>query len=85
MSDTSSATNNIISATNRELENLRAELEHRSDASTQALDRLWKEIILSKYPDYGDWEYPGQAYRHIKAEFDDLKREIAELRESANE
>lgn len=43
-----------------------------------SLDLLWREVILSKYPDYGDWEYPGQAYRHLKAEFEDLNKIIAQ-------
>lgn len=40
-----------------------------------ALDLLWQEIILKNNPDYGDWEYPGQAYRHIKAEYDDVVKQ----------
>lgn len=42
--------------------------------AAQALDDLWKDIILRDRPDYGNWEYPGMAYRHIKAEFDELRR-----------
>lgn len=38
-----------------------------------ALDMLWKDIILSRDPNYGDWEYPGQAYRHLLAEYHDLQ------------
>lgn len=37
-----------------------------------ALDRLWKEVILARKPNYDDWEYPAMAYRHLKAEFDEL-------------
>jgi DNA repair exonuclease SbcCD ATPase subunit len=44
-----------------------------------ALDDLWKAILLEKDPDYGDWEYPAQAYRHLKDEYDDLNKRIAEL------
>lgn len=36
--------------------------------STDAIDDLWRDIILETHPDYGDWEYPGEAYRHILAE-----------------
>lgn len=43
--------------------------------SAQALDELWKAVILSNKPDYGDWEYPGQAFRHLLAEWNELKAE----------
>lgn len=32
-----------------------------------ALDKLWQDIMPEGY---GDWEYPGQAYRHLKAEIE---------------
>ncbi len=62
-----------------EVERLRAALaQHReqvtNDACGDALELLWKEIILANRPDYGEWEYPGQAYRHILAEFKELER-----------
>lgn len=38
-----------------------------------AIDDLWKEVILSANPTYGDWEYPGQAYRHLLAEWRGLQ------------
>ena len=40
-----------------------------------AIDKLWKGIVLARDPNYGDWEYPGQAYRHLLAEYNDLKTE----------
>ena len=46
----------------------------------KALDDLWKHVILSGKPDYGDWEYPGQAYRHLAAEFDALRAENERMR-----
>ncbi len=45
----------------------------------EALDLLWRDIILSKHPDYGDWEYPGQAYRHLAKEFNNMRQEIKVL------
>ncbi len=39
----------------------------------EALDQLWREVITSQHPEYGDWEYPGQAYRHLMAEYRELK------------
>jgi len=48
----------------------------------EALDLLWRNIILSKYPNYPDWEYPGQAYRHLLAEYRDLQEENRRLREA---
>jgi hypothetical protein len=66
-------------ADNRAAE-LAEELDARSDASGDALNCLWKEVILAKAPDYGDWEYPGQAYRHLIAEFNALRAELDETR-----
>lgn len=55
--------------------------KHRSevtnDACGDALQKLWDEIIVARRPNYGDWEYPGQAYRHIKAEFEELLTALA--------
>jgi hypothetical protein len=59
---------------------LRAELDEHSDASSDALDLLWKEIILANDPNYGDWEYPGQAYRHLMIEFNNQRAELNALR-----
>lgn len=57
--------------------------ELKNEPCGDALDLLWKEIILSRNPNYGDWEYPGMAYRHLKAEFDSVRhhtaRECAEI------
>lgn len=50
-----------------------------NDACLDALNLLWQDIILAHNPDYGDWEYPGQAYRHIKAEHDEALARVAEL------
>lgn len=49
------------------------EEERGNKPSADALDLLWKEVILAHKPNYGDWEYPGQAYRHLLAEFNDLR------------
>lgn len=49
--------------------------------AAQAIDDLWREVILGKMPGYGDWEYPGQAYRHLVAEY----RELLAFREAAQE
>ena len=48
-----------------------------------ALDLLWQEIIIAHKPDYGDWEYPGQAYRHIKAEFEDAMQRAEKAADEA--
>jgi hypothetical protein len=50
--------------------------------AAQAIDDLWRDIILARDPNYGTWEYPGQAYRHLLAEFKELiaKLEAAEGR-----
>lgn len=47
---------------------------HRElDASPaeDVLNWLWRDLILSRNPNYGDWEYPAQAYRHIICEVND--------------
>ncbi len=44
------------------------------NAAGVAIDRLWNEIIVARKPDYGDWSYPDEAYRHLKAEFEELHR-----------
>ena len=45
----------------------------------QALDLLWNDIILSNHADYGPWEYPAQAYRHLLAEYNELKVELEKV------
>jgi hypothetical protein len=49
--------------------------------AAQALDELWKEVILSQSPDYGDWEYPMQAKRHLVEEFKALRAKLRELQD----
>ena len=46
-----------------------------SNPCADALDKLWKETILKYRPTYGDWEYPGMAFRHIVCEFEELRQE----------
>lgn len=55
----------------KRIEDLKSE-----NACADALELLWKEIIIARNPDYGEWEYPGQAYRHLKAEFDEQEKKI---------
>lgn len=43
-----------------------------------AIDDIWRDVILKHKPNYGDWEYGGQAYRHIVAEFEELRSRLAE-------
>lgn len=54
-----------------------------NDACGDALQKLWDEIIVARRPTYGDWEYPGVAYRHLKLEFDDIAGAAKELSEYA--
>jgi len=51
-----------------------------NDACGDALEKLWQEVIIAHKPDYGDWPYPGFAYRHLLAEFNDLRAERTALR-----
>lgn len=54
--------------------------DKEKDPCEDAIDLLWQEIILKNRPDYGDWEYPGQAYRHIKDEHGDVVNQRDALR-----
>ena len=47
----------------------------------EVLDWLWKEMILAENPDYGDWEYPGMAYRHLLARYVSILDENKRLKE----
>jgi|SRR6185436_4023210 len=69
------------------LEALAREREARDEdvPCAQALNDLWLAIILKHKPDYGDWEYPGQAYRHLLAEFTELRAERDALRARADQ
>lgn len=52
------------------------EARDERNPAAQAIDDLWRAVILAHKPDYGDWEYPGQAYRHILAEFNELRERL---------
>lgn len=67
------------------IRNLEDEIEKRNYACGDALERLWTEIILARKPNYGPWEYPGQAYRHILAEFQEVCQERDEARKKVAE
>jgi hypothetical protein len=63
-----------------EIDLLRLELETRNYACGDALDLLWRDIVYARRgEDYGSWEYAAQAYRHIMAEFNELKNERDQL------
>lgn len=58
-----------------------AVLEIVNAPCAHALDRIWKDL----FPDeYGEWEYPGQAYRHIMAEIDHLRKQRDGWKQIAN-
>lgn len=50
------------------------------NACADAIEKLWQEMIIARNPGYGEWEYPGQAYRHIKAEYDDVVAKLARVK-----
>jgi hypothetical protein len=52
--------------------------EQKNSPCGDALEKLWQDVMPKGY---GDWEYPGMAYRHLKAEFNDKDTEIERLRE----
>jgi len=51
------------------------EMADHNTASANALEMLWKDIVLKRKPDYGPWEYPAQAYRHIMDEVEEMVEE----------
>ncbi len=56
-----------------------ARLEVSNEDAEKFIDGMWRDIIIKHKPDYGDWEYPVQAHRHLVAEFDDLRQKNAAL------
>ena len=67
---------NRVTQENKELSTL---LNNKIDAinipCSHALDELWDKVILKRKPNYGPWEYPMQAVRHILAEIEEIKLE----------
>ena len=57
--------------------------ERINQPCADAIDKLWKEILLRRRPNYGDWDYAGQAYRHIKAEFQEVETALRLSRPTA--
>ena len=53
-------------------------LHEEIDEIQEFIDKLWKAIILDHKPDYGDWAYPDEAYRHIVAEVSELRSKSPE-------
>lgn len=67
----------VLQQENARLEKeLQGRIDRMNIPAVNALDCLWREVILKRKPDYGPWEYPGQAYRHIMAEIEEIKREV---------
>ena len=67
----------VIEQLDADNKRLQEEIDTRNMASSKALDELWKEIILVRKPNYGDWEYPMQVKRHIVCEFDQLQAHLS--------
>lgn len=60
-------------------------LMSEDNPSGDALDWIWRDIVLKYRPNYGDWEYPAQAYRHIVAEYEELRTMYAQLKKELDE
>ena len=65
----------VIGLLEDDLRCLEAEMNELNMASADALTCLWEDIILLRKPDYGDWEYPGEAYRHLMIEIGEIVEE----------
>jgi cell division protein FtsB len=75
--DTIAALRAEVAAGEEEIEALQKKTNHPCG---DALDKLWKEVLIRRKPSYGDWEYPGEAYRHLKAEFEEIEAEVERLK-----
>jgi predicted nucleic acid-binding Zn-ribbon protein len=66
-----------ISGLETEVEELGQRLQAREDRTNapcaDALDKLWKAIMPENY---GDWEYAGQAYRHLLCVYNEQNDKI---------
>jgi hypothetical protein len=64
-----------------------AEADGTKSPLENAIDLIWRDVVLSRRPAYGDWEYGGMAWRHvvdevreIEAERDAALAEVARLK-----
>jgi len=57
------------------MDKIMEEIDKQNAPSARELDHLWKEILLARKPDYGDWDYPAMAARHILAEIKEILTE----------
>ena len=59
---------------------LDGEIDKLNVPCANAIDELWKRVMPK---DYGDWEYPGFAMRHLNAEFEDRSKYMGLLNQIA--
>lgn len=57
-----------------------AVLEMINAPCADAINKLWEDVIYAQRGrDYGTWQYPGQAYRHLWAEYQDMQTQREKL------
>lgn len=52
-----------------EMDRLIKQEQHIGSHIRELMDQLWSDVFG---PEYGDWEYPGQWYRHLSLRFKEL-------------
>ena len=63
------------------LDDLVAHLSAHCEAKTgdTVQDGMWDDIWYCVYPNDSSWEYPGQIIREVRAEFERLRNDLADL------
>ncbi len=74
-----------LAAAERERDDQKAQLKDNSKTHEKFIDELWQAIIVKHSPDYGDWEYPAQAFRHLVAEVDFVRERLADAEKARDE
>jgi hypothetical protein len=52
-----------------------AEADGTKSPLENAIDLIWRDVVLSRKPNYGDWDYGGMAFRHVVAEVREIEAE----------
>src|SRR5262249_53455088 len=59
---------------------LQSEIDRINAPCAESIEWLWNEWMLKRKPNYGPWEYPAQAMRHVLDEFREVEAALAEAR-----
>ena len=82
LTDELASTRSQLTALHGENKLLAQQLQGKIDSVNlpckEILDLLWREIVLARKPDYGTWDYPGMAGRHLLVEIKEMIQEQAD-------